>query len=192
MQIPPAHFGSTPVISLSMSWRPSKADLEKLQHFFVNASWTPVQGSFGDRYFVLGMHYNDGPFHRHAEKMLENVRTMLLMLHPRHNCFAIGALKSVPRAKQQKWHTDYDLSIPLHSMPYSVLITFEDGCMFVYRDQMGKKQSVIVPPFSFVRFMGYVVHCGGANDTDKTIYRLFMYVSCNLASIPINSFYWRK
>ena len=67
------------------------------------------------------------------------------------------------------------LVLQCHCMPFSVIITFRDASPLRYQDKAGKSIDLLVPPFSFVRFMGNVLHAGGVNDTDKPTYRLFLY-----------------
>ena len=46
-----------------------------------------------------------------------------------------------------------------------------------------------VPPFSFIRFMGYVSHRGGSNTINDNIYRLLFYCAIDDAFIPTNAFF---
>lgn len=130
------------------------------------------------------------------DNYLVNVKRLLLQLHPLHTFFTVGALKTAPRdqSEQQAWHTDYRQEtihqLPAHLLPFSVIVTMRDECVFVYIDAMtGCKVELIVAPFSFVRFMGYVVHCGGRNRQDHVVYRLFMYCAVSLEHIPNNALF---
>jgi hypothetical protein len=194
---PPIHFAETPVLVLKMSWKYSSLQLETLQSLLEKATWHNLQGASNVRWFIKEMPTSDPALHRFLEReVLGNVKEMLRFFHPKHRCYTLGALKMARRkfSKMQQWHTDYTqhpcFPIPRHSLPFSVIITLQDECVFCYIDAFsGCKIEVIVPPFSFVRFMGYVVHCGGRNRDDKEVYRIFMYCAVTPMHIPINSFF---
>ena len=146
---------------------------------------------------IKEMPRSDPALHRFLEReVLANVKQMFQVFHPKHRCYSLGALKTAPRklSQQQKWHTDYTqrprYPIQRHLFPFSVIITLQDECVFCYIDEYSHcKITVIVPPFSFVRFMGYVVHCGGRNRDDNAVYRIFMYCAVSPMHIPLNSFF---
>lgn len=189
---PPFTFGATPVVVFRMSKIPEDGDLKLLQDKFKSAAWTAIQGCQNDRWYIPIM---SSSFKRVAELVTGNVTDMIRHLHPKHTYIHYSALKSAANNSQQDFHTDYDVSVVAnsenHERPFSVIITFNDPCFFVYNESNAVQKNIVtltVPPFSFVRFMGDVEHCGGANTLNYPVYRLFMYFAALPSHLPTNSF----
>jgi len=176
-----------------MSRKPEENELNMLQQKFESAQWTTIEGCNRDRWYIPDMKGCDPQFHKLAANITDHVKQMVLHLHPRHIYITYSALKSAPLNSRRAYHTDYALDYAAHEKPFSVIITFRDpSCVLYYKDVFKGMKSVrlTIPPYSFVRFMGDVQHCGGPNPLRRPVYRLFMYFTASPAHIlPINSFH---
>ena len=200
-EIPTQHFAATAVMVVKMSWRYSESQLTTLRTLLQRANWDNLQGASKNRWFIRDMPATCPALHLFLlDNIIGNkntlVRGLLKALHPKHVFYSIGALKTASSgdSTMQGWHTDYTQSpsspsLP-HLIPFSVIITLEDECVFCYIDANTRcKIELIVPPFHFVRFMGNVVHCGGKNRQDREVYRIFMYCTSCPGHIPVDSFF---
>ena len=190
-------FAATPVMVFTMSWTYAEDELDRLYALFegpqAGTAWQAIQGTLHDRWFIPGMREAAKDLYKQATLMLVRVLSMLYVMHPYHRQIAYGALKSASQNSLQELHTDYEDAITsllqCHVMPFSVIVTFRDASPLHYINESGELIKLLVPPFSFVRFMGNVKHAGGVNETDKTTYRLFMYCTINPGQIPPNGFF---
>lgn len=193
---PEFYFEDTPVLKFLICKKFDDNSLSILQQHFDRAKWDNLGGTRNDRFFIVNMRLNNPSFYSYAGDMLRPVIGMINALHPRHRAYVIGALTSLPNNVRQAWHRDFNPEmigkIPRHHIPFSVIITFGKGCLFVYKNQHGNIVELFIEPYSFVRFMGDVVHCGGENAMDEQIYRLFMYFAVSPAHIHWNGFFLEK
>lgn len=74
--------------------------------------------------------------------------------------------------------------MPPADMPFSCIVTFKDPFCFIYMNAYGAEVTVDVPAYSFVRFMGHILHRGGANNLDRDVYRLFLYCCIDASHLP--------
>jgi hypothetical protein len=129
-------------------------------------------------------------------ELVEPVRREIRMRSPNVKLFKMGAIRTYPQAPSQyeghsgRLHSDYRGSVnqrPPSERPYSAIIAIDefDFIYLPFRD--GTRENMLtqtVVPGQAMLFTNNCLHSGGANPTDKWLYRIFMYAVSDIEDFP--------
>jgi hypothetical protein len=164
---------------------------------------TLVGGSAGGkpmRQYTPNLSANKEVYNLVAKCMLPYIK-FVQREYPALQICKLSVLRSFPRAKSQyekcnqRLHSDYDDTVnsrPPRERPVSLLVAL-DAFDFMHLNSRGDKRREIITqtiqPGQAIAFTNYCLHAGGANNTGKMCYRMFVYMTSDPKDIPNGNVY---
>ena len=169
-----------------------------------NVKWTPLTGGCKRRFYAPDLASRPEVLsivERVMKPLIDHVQAM----YPSLVCVKLGALQTLPqcpsqyKGHQNRFHSDYESNYPEIApaqRPVSVILAL-DPFDFMYLPHITQKRKDIVhltvPAGHAVIFTESCMHAGGANDSTKSLYRLFAYMVSSPHHFPTNEvfkYYW--
>ena len=159
--------------------------------------WSGLTGGCKKRFYVTDLASQREVF-KVVEQAMKPLINHVQAFYPSLVCVRLGALKSLPQCPSQysghgnHLHSDYSSNFPLllpEQRPVSVILAL-DPFDFIYLPHLSQKRKDLVhltiPAGHAAIFTESCLHSGGANDSSKTLFRLFAYMVSSPDQFPDN------
>ena len=159
--------------------------------------WSSLTGGGKKRFYVSDL-ASQPDVCQVVQRVMKPLIDYVQGLYPSLVCVKFGALKSLPNCPSQyeghnnRFHSDYSSHYPEIApaeRPVSVILAldpFEIQYLPHISLTRGDIVHLTVPPGHAIIFTDACLHAGGANNSSKTLFRLFGYMVSTTAHLPVN------
>jgi hypothetical protein len=160
-------------------------------------NWTPLTGGGKKRFYVSDL-ASQPDVCLVVQRVMKPLIDYVQGLYPSLVCVKLGALKSLPNCPSQyeghnnRFHSDYSSHYPEiapAARPVSVILALDPfEIQYLPHISLTRRDIVhlTVPAGHAIIFTDACLHAGGANNSTKTLFRLFGYMVSTTAHFPVN------